>query len=48
MTFPRRQLLQLLSYAFGSSVILPRIELPLAAQNPAAPATPAPPATPAA
>jgi glyoxylase I family protein len=48
MTFPRRQLLQLLSYAFGSSVILPRIELPLAAQNPAPPASPAPAATAAA
>jgi hypothetical protein len=45
MTFPRRQLLRLLSYAFGSSLILPQIEL--AAQNPAPPGSPAPPAMPA-
>src|SRR5215831_10129803 len=44
MSFERRQLLQILSYAFGSSFILPRNELAMAAQNPAHPASPAPPA----
>jgi predicted enzyme related to lactoylglutathione lyase len=44
MSFQRRQLLQILSYAFGSSFILPQIELAMAAQNPAQPASPAPPA----
>ncbi|HKV25799.1 MAG TPA: VOC family protein [Candidatus Acidoferrum sp.] len=44
MSFPRRQLLQLFSYAFGSSFIFSRNDLALAAQNPAPPATPAPPA----
>ena len=34
MSFQRRQLLQILSYAFGSSFILPQIELAMAAQNP--------------
>jgi glyoxylase I family protein len=43
MTLPRRQLLQLLPYAFGSSFILPRMEFPEAAQNSAQPASPAPP-----
>src|SRR5215469_14307617 len=44
MSFQRRQLLQILSYAFGSSFILPQNELAMAAQNPAPPASPAPPA----
>jgi predicted enzyme related to lactoylglutathione lyase len=44
MSFQRRQLLQILSYAFGSSFILPRNELAMAAQNPPQPASPAPPA----
>jgi len=44
MSFQRRQLLQILSYAFGSSFILPQNELVMAAQNPAQPASPAPPA----
>lgn len=44
MGFQRRQLLQILSYAFGSSFILPQIELAIAAQRPALPASPAPPA----
>jgi len=44
MSFQRRQLLGILSFAFGSSIILPRIELAMAAQNPAQPASPAPPA----
>jgi glyoxylase I family protein len=43
MTLPRRQLLQLVPYAFGSSFILPRMEFPAAAQNSAQPASPAPP-----
>jgi predicted enzyme related to lactoylglutathione lyase len=43
MSFQRRQLLQILSYAFGSSFILPQNELAMAAQNPAQPASPAPP-----
>ena len=34
MGFQRRQLLQILPYAFGSSLILPQIELDAAAQNP--------------
>ena len=44
MSFQRRQLLQILSYAFGSSVILRRNEFAMAAQNSAQPASPAPPA----
>jgi glyoxylase I family protein len=44
MSFQRRQLLRILSYAFGSSIILPQTELAMAAQNPAQPASPAPPA----
>lgn len=44
MSFPRRQVLQVLSYAFGSSLIPPKIESAIAAQNPAQPTSPAPPA----
>lgn len=44
MSFPRRQFLQILSYAFGSSLILPQNELAMAAQNPSHPASTAPPA----
>jgi predicted enzyme related to lactoylglutathione lyase len=44
MSFQRRRLLQFFSYAFGSSFLLPRNELAMAAQNPAQPANPAPPA----
>ena len=44
MSFQRRQLLQILSYSFASSFILPQSQLALAAQNPAQPASPAPPA----
>jgi predicted enzyme related to lactoylglutathione lyase len=44
MSFHRRQLLQILSYAFGSSFILPQNELAMAAQNPAQPTSPASPA----
>ena len=33
MSFQRRQFLQILSYVFGSSFILPRNELAMAAQN---------------
>ena len=44
MSFGRRQLLQILSYAFGSGFILPQNELAMAAQNPAQPESPAPPA----
>jgi len=43
MSFPRRQLLQILPFAFGAGFILPHIESALAAQNPAHPASPAPP-----
>jgi len=42
MSLQRRQLLQVLSYAFGSSFILPQNELAMPAQNPAQPASPAP------
>lgn len=35
MSFQRRRLLQILSYAFGSSFIPPQIESAMAAQNPA-------------
>ncbi len=41
MSFQRRQFLQILSCAFGSSFILPQNELAMAAQNPVQPATPA-------
>jgi hypothetical protein len=44
MSLQRRQLLQFLSCAFGSSFILPQNEFAMAAQNPAQPANPAPPA----
>src|SRR5215467_1604046 len=44
MSFPRRQVLRILSYTFGSSFIVPQTELAIAAQNPAQPAGPAPPA----
>jgi predicted enzyme related to lactoylglutathione lyase len=44
MSFQRRQLLQILSYVFGSSFILPQIELDIAAQNPGQPASLGPPA----
>ncbi|MDE3134949.1 MAG: VOC family protein [Acidobacteriota bacterium] len=44
MSVQRRQLLQILSYAFGSSVIRFRNQSAIAAQNPAQPASPAPPA----
>src|SRR3954453_22913511 len=44
MSFQRRRLLQVLSYAFGSSFILPRNGLAMPAQNAAQPANPAPPA----
>src|ERR1700739_763723 len=44
MSFQRRQFLQILSYAFGSSFILPRNELAMAQQNTPQPANPAPPA----
>jgi glyoxylase I family protein len=43
MSFQRRQLLQILSYAFGSGLILPRNEFAMAAQNPTQPASAAPP-----
>ena len=44
MSFPRRQLLQTLSYAFGAGFVLPQLELAMAAQNPAQAPSPAPPA----
>ena len=44
MSFQRRQLLQILSYAFGSNFILSRNEFAIAAQNPGQTASPAPPA----
>ena len=48
MSIPRRQLLQMVSYALGASFILPQNKLALAAQhaaqNAAKPASPAPPA----
>ncbi len=44
MSFQRRQLLQIFSYAFGASFILPKNELAMAAQNPTQPASPVPPA----
>jgi glyoxylase I family protein len=42
MTFQRRHLLQILSYTFGASFILPQSKLAKAAQNSAQPASPAP------
>jgi glyoxylase I family protein len=44
MSFQRRDVLQMLSYAFGSSFILSRNEFAMGAQNPAPPASAAPPA----
>jgi len=44
MGFPRRQLLQTLSYALGSKFIVPQIALAMSAQNPAQPASAAEPA----
>ncbi len=44
MSVQRSQLLQILSYAFGSSVIPLRNQFAIAAQNPAQPASPATPA----
>src|SRR5215471_5174207 len=44
MSFPRRQLLQIFSYGFGASFILPQNELATAAQNLAQAASPDPPA----
>jgi predicted enzyme related to lactoylglutathione lyase len=44
MSFQRRQFLQILPYAFGSSFILHQSELAMAAQNSAQAASPAPPA----
>jgi predicted enzyme related to lactoylglutathione lyase len=43
MSLQRRQLLQIFSYTFGASVILPQHKLSMVAQNPAQPASPAPP-----
>ncbi len=48
MRLRRRQLLQILSYAFGAGFILSKIELPIAAQSPAQLASPAPPGKPVA
>ena len=49
MSFQRRRLLQLFSYAFGSSfIIVPRKEFAMAAQNPTQAPSPAPPTTAAA
>ena len=42
MSFPRRQLLQVLSYAFGAGFILPKNEFAMAAQKPAHRVSPAP------
>ena len=44
MGFQRRQLLQILSYTFGASFILPQNELAMVAQTSAQSASPAPPA----
>jgi len=44
MSLQRRQLLQILSYAFGSSFILPRDQFAMASQNSLPPESPAPPA----
>ena len=48
MSFQRRQFVQLLSFAFGSSFILPQNKFAMAAQNPGQTTSPAPPAKPAA
>jgi predicted enzyme related to lactoylglutathione lyase len=42
MRFQRRQLLQILSYTFGASFILPQNKFAMAAQNSAQPASPVP------
>src|SRR5512140_362464 len=42
MSFPRRQLLQVLSYAFGAGFILPKNEFAMGAQKPAHRVSPAP------
>ena len=42
MTFQRRRLLQIVSYTFGSSLILPQNGLAMAAQRATQPASPAP------
>ena len=47
MSVPRRQLLQIFSFAFGSSVMPLGNQFAIAAQDPAPPASPAPPAKPA-
>jgi len=44
MSVPRRQVLQALSFTFGSGFLLPQVEIAVAAQNPTPPASPAPPA----
>ena len=44
MSFQRRQVLQVLSYAFGAGFILPRNGLAMVAQNAVQTASPAPPA----
>ena len=44
MSYQRRQFLQVLSYTFASSIILPKHESAMAEQNPAQTASPAPPA----
>ena len=44
MAFKRRQLLQILPYAFGANFILAKNESAMAAQTTAQPASPAPPA----
>ena len=43
MSFQRRQFLQVLPYALGSSFVLPRNDLVMVAQPPAQPTSPAPP-----
>jgi len=48
MSFQRRQLLQILSYGFGSAFILGRNEIAMTAQNPTPTTSPAPPANAAA
>ncbi len=48
MSLQRRQFIQVLSYAFGSSFILPKNGLAMAVQNPVKPASPAQAAEPAA
>ena len=48
MSFQRRQFVQFLSFAFGSSFILPQNKFAMAAQNPGQTTSPAPPAKPTA